>query len=116
MLLISPNSPRVYSKATARKINFGAKSIGWGLTFWSVYNTEAQFEIDGNVGRRKLNHLNNGVGIFVPILGLPMATGDYLGQKYSNGIVQDVSQPGGLLFDGMKSTLNFLGIPTTDPK
>ena len=41
-----------------------------------------------------------------------MAAGDYLGQKYSNEIVNGVSQPGGFLFEGMKSVLDFFGIPT----
>jgi len=114
---LSSNSPRVYSKATAEKINLAAKGVGWGLTFWSVYNTEAQFrngEIDA--GRRGYNHLNNGVGVVFQVAGLPMAAGDYLGQKYSNEIVNDISQPGGFLFEGMKATLEFLGIPTSPNK
>lgn len=114
---LSLSSPRVYSKATAGKINLGAKGVGWGLTVWSIYNTEAQFasgQIDQN--RREYNHLNNGVGIIYPVMGLPLAAGDYLGQEYSNEIVNDVSQPGGFLFEGMKSVLEFLGIPTTAPK
>jgi hypothetical protein len=114
---LSSNSPRVYSKPTAVKVNIAAKGFGWGLTFWSVYNTEAQFrngEIDS--GRRGYNHLNNGVGVIFPVAGLPMAAGDYLGQKYSNEIVNDVSQPGGVTFEAMKWVLETLGIPTSPGK
>lgn len=114
---LSINSPRIYSKATAVKVNIAAKGIGLGLTIWSVFNTERQFrngEIDA--GRRRYNHLNNGFGLIFPVAGLPMAVGDYLGQKYSNEIVNDVSQPGGFLFERMKSVLEFFGIPTGPDK
>jgi hypothetical protein len=56
--------------------------------------------------------MNNAVGVFVPILGLPMAGGDYLGQKYSTEITNDISQPGGTLFEGMIFLLEFLRLPT----
>jgi hypothetical protein len=114
---LSPNSPRVYSKATAGKINIAAKGVGWGLTIWSVANTEIQFDNGQiNANRRVYNHINNGVGLVYPVVGLPMAAGDYLGQKYSTEIVNDVSQPGGFLFEGTKFVLEFLGIPTSPRK
>jgi RHS repeat-associated protein len=114
---IYEGSPRVYSKTTARKINFSAKGIGWGLTFWSVWNTEQQFdrgEIDPN--RRRYNHMNNAVGIFAPAYAIPIAIGDYYGQTHSDEIVKSVSEPGGFFFEIMKYTLELLGIPTGPDK
>lgn len=113
---LSMYSPRVYSKANAGIVSGTAKGIGWGLTIWSIINTEMQFAKDGNSNRRVYNHMNNGVGILVPVMGLPMAAGDYFGQKYSNEIVKDISQPGGFAFEGMKAVLEFLGIPTSPDK
>ena len=111
---LSMNSPRVYSKATAGKIKIAAKGVGWGLTIWSVADTEIQFDKGQiNANRRVYNHINNGVGLVYPAVGLPMAAGDYLGKKYSTEIVNDVSQPGGFLFEGTKFVLEFLGIPTS---
>ncbi len=114
---ISGGSPFIYSKAEARIMNFAAKGVGWGLTLWSVYNTESQFrsgEIDA--GRRNYNHLNNGVGIAFPVTAIPIAAGDYLGQTYTDEIVDDVSKPGGYLFEGMKFVLELLGLPTEPQK
>jgi RHS repeat-associated protein len=110
---INPNSPNVYSKATASKIYYGAKAVGWGLTAWSVYSNYNQYK-NGEIGESRFsyNNLNSGVGVFAPQFAIPMAAGDYLGQKYSTEITNDVSQPGGFLFEMMNSTLNFLGIPT----
>jgi hypothetical protein len=110
---ISNASPRVYSKVTAGKVNVTAKGVGWGLTIWSVYNTESQFrngEINGD--RRSFNHMNNGIATIFPIAGLPISAGDYLGQKYSNEIVKDFSEPGGILFEGTKTLVEFLGFPS----
>ncbi|HTE31894.1 MAG TPA: RHS repeat-associated core domain-containing protein, partial [Chryseolinea sp.] len=106
------SSPAVYPKKTARSVSLGAKVVGMGLTFWGIYNTERQFR-SGQIdeGRRRLSHLNNGVGALFPRMALPLAVGDYLGQKYHNEIINDVTQPGGILFDLTRTTLEFLGIP-----
>jgi hypothetical protein len=111
---INPNSPNVYSKATASKIYYGAKAVGWGLTAWSVYSNYNQYK-NGEIGESRFsyNNLNSGVGVFAPQFAIPMAAGDYLGQKYSTEITNDVSQPGGFLFEMMNTTLTFLGIPTS---
>jgi hypothetical protein len=113
---LDPNSPNVYSKARATKIYYGAKAVGWGLTAWSVYSNYNQYK-NGEIGESRFsyNNLNSGVGVFAPQFAIPMAAGDYLGQKYSTEITNDVSQPGGFLFEGMKATLEFLGIPTSAP-
>ena len=111
------SSPRSYSKATATKVYWTAKGVGFGLTAWSLNSNYNQYK-NGEIGssRYGYNNLNIGVGVFVPQFAIPMAAGDYLGQKYSTEIMNDVSQPGGFLFEGMKSVLGFLGIPTNRPR
>ena len=110
---ILPDSPRSYSKATATRINFTTKGIGWGLTIWSIYNTRQQFK-DGDINgyRRNFNYLNSGVGVLFPISAIPIAVGDYYGQKHADEIVNDVARPGGNLYEGMKFLLELVGIPT----
>ena len=110
---ISPNSPVNYSKATASKVNIGAKGLGSALTAWSVFDTESQFKNrEISSGRRIDNHLKNGVGLAYPLLAIPIATGDYLGQKYEQQITKSVTQPGGFLFETTNFILKVVGIPT----
>ena len=114
---INPNSPRVYNKQVARFSNGGFRILGWSVIAYSVYNTEQQFD-QGLIteGRRELNHLNNGVGVFVPQFAIPMAVGDYFGQQYSNEINATTVEPGGFIYEAFKSTLEFFGIPTGPKK
>lgn len=113
---INPNSPRIYSKGNARGIHYGAKGIGWALTFGTIYNTESQFENEKiDLYRRQYNHMNSAVGIFAPRLAIPVAIGDYLGQSYSDQIIQDMTQPDGVTFEVTKFLLEFVGIPTSAP-
>ncbi|MFM9841176.1 MAG: RHS repeat-associated core domain-containing protein [Cyclobacteriaceae bacterium] len=112
-----PNSSYIYSKANAGKIYVGARVAGAVLTAFNYLNTERQFRTGAiNQSRREYNHLNNTYGLFVPTLAIPMAAGDYLGQKYSREIENDVTQPGGFLFEGMKFTLELFGLPTSPPR
>jgi hypothetical protein len=106
-------SPFIFSKQKAKQINGGFKLFGAALTLYGVMDTESQYR-NGNIslGRRKLNHLNNGAGVAYPPLAIPLAAGDYLGQRYSSQINRTVSQPGGHVYESMKWVLETLGIPT----
>lgn len=114
---IFSGSPRVFSKVTARNLNFTAKGIGLGLTFLSIYNKETEFG-NGQItpGRRKFNHLNNSVAAFIPLLAIPIEAGDYAGQTHADEIVKDVTHERGLLFRGTKFLLDLLGIPISPKK
>jgi hypothetical protein len=114
---VSSTSPRVYSKSVARKVLFIARSVSWGLTIGSAINTELEYSAGGmSTGRRNYNHMNSIVGLALPQSAIPIAVGDYLGQTYSEEITNDVTQPGGYMFEGMKSMLQLLGLPTSPPK
>jgi hypothetical protein len=108
-----PGSPANYSKSAAKNVKTGFKVGGWALTLYGIYDTETQYragQID--LGRRQLNHLNNGTGVLFPIVAIPIAAGDYLGQTYSDEIYNTTAQPGGFVFEATKWMLESLGIPT----
>jgi hypothetical protein len=108
-----PRSPSNYSKATAKNVKIGFKVGGWALTLYGIYDTENQFQ-NGQIGpsRRKLNHLNNGVGVLFPVIAIPLAAGDYLGQTYSDEIYKTTAQPGGFFYETTKWMIETIGIPT----
>lgn len=107
---ILPGSPRVYSKSTAKKINISTKGIGLGLTAWGVFSTEADYR-SGEITaqRRNYNHMNNAVGVVAAPMAIPIAVGDYMGQKYADEIVRDVTEPGGILYEFTKFLLELTG-------
>ncbi|MCH7403865.1 RHS repeat-associated core domain-containing protein [Belliella kenyensis] len=110
---ILENSPFNYSKQRAGNIKTGLKLTGFALTIYGIADTEFQFD-QGNIsdGRRRLNHLNNASGLAYPILAVPIAVGDYVGQTHSEQITSIVAEPGGFVFESMKRVLQILGIPT----
>lgn len=105
------NSAKIYSKTQAKGISTMSKSIGWGLTAWSIYDTETQYRTNPQFNRRAYNHINNGVSVYFPITAIPIAIGDYAGQQYANEI-NSLSEPGGFLFETMRWTMDGLGVPT----
>ncbi len=108
-----PGSHSNYSKATAGNVKTGFKIGGWALAAYGVYSTETQFQ-NGQIdlGRRKLNHLNNGTGVLFPVFAIPIDAGDYLGQTYSDEIYNTTAQPGGFIYEATKWMLETIGIPT----
>ena len=113
---LSPNSPKVFNKKKASTTKGGFTVLSWAIIAYSTINTERQFRNNEiSLGRRKFNHQNNLTGVFFPQVAIPIATGDYLGQRYSNEINATTVEEGGIIFEGMKSTLEFLSIPT-EPK
>ena len=112
-----PNSASNYNKFNATKLNLGAKLVGSALNLLSMRNTEVQYR-NGEIGdaRRTFNHLNNTVGLRFPILGIPIAVGDYYGQKYEQQINDSWMKPEGILYKSTIIFLNTFGVKTGEEK
>jgi hypothetical protein len=109
---INPNSPKVYNKNFATKVFYGSKIIGFGLAGFSAIDTEMKYaKGDITPSRRSYNHTNNIVGIFLPAYAIPMAAGDYLGQRYEPIVTNSYTKPGGVLYDFTSTMLKIIGLP-----
>jgi RHS repeat-associated protein len=105
-------SGKIYNKAQANLVNKTLTGLGYTLNAVSVISSEIDYS-QGEItkGRRDFNRLNAGTSLAFPVVGIPMAAGDYLGQKYHPQIEHQVTQ--GLLNKVMVGVLDFMGLQTT---
>ena len=109
---LNTNSPKVYSKDIALKTFWTSKILGFTLSAYSLYDIENKHKKkEINDSRRSYSHANNAIGVFYPKYAVPIATGDYLGQKFEPQITNSITKPEGILFNFTRFVLNLGGIP-----
>lgn len=109
---LGDGSGKIYNKKWANfynKILFGSGHILNGI---SLLKSEYDYKTSSiTKERRNFNRLNSATSIAFPIAGLPIAIGDYLGQKYHPTINKSVTN--GSLNVLTDKFLQNIGISTT---
>ena len=105
-------SGKIYNKAKMRNLGYGLKGFGGALSIYSIRSTTTAYN-SGEISkaRRDYNYVNSGVAIAFPITGVPMALGDFLGQKYAPQIEHQVTN--GTLNKFVSGSLEAVGISSS---
>lgn len=112
-----PGSRRLYNKARAGKLGAGARIGGMALVGFNILMTENDFS-NGDISNahRKKNHLQNAFGTLFPLLAVPIAAGDYLGEKHHDEIEDTFIEDGGVGKEIMSTMFESIGIPSSPPE
>ena len=112
---LGKGSSKIYNKNSARLTYKGLTVLGHALNVYGFVNSELDYR-NGTItkGRRDYNRLNTITSTIFPIYGIPIALGDYLGQKYSNEIEYQVTK--GELNQLMIGVFDIMGLQTTPYK
>ena len=113
--ITNPNSRFIYNKQNA-KISYNIlRGLGPLLTLYSIYSSEEAYsKKEISIQRRDYNRLNTVfTGIFPPV-AIPVAVGDYIGQKYSKDIEYQVTK--GFLNQSVINVFEYMGLQTSPEK
>ena len=105
-------SGKIYNKGKMKNLGYGLKGLGGVLSIYSIRSTTSAYNAgEISTARRDYNYANSGIGVAFPVAGVPIAIGDYLGQKYAPQIEHQVTSGGLNKFVG--GALETLGIPSS---
>ena len=112
---LGKGSSKIYNKNSVRWTYNGLIVLGHALNVYGFINSELDYRNHTiTKGRRDYNRMNTITSTMFPIYGIPIALGDYLGQKYSNEIEYQVTK--GELNQLMIGVFEIMGLQTNPYK